>query len=218
MQQNLNEISKKKQQAQQDFSQIDDLFSEDPVEEERGSCSITKSQSSDVHGKGIDKEKRKIDEIDNFFAPRTKPGSQPSLRSVIASKEAMHHTNLAIARWFYDSCISFNAINSPFAQKAIDVIASIELGYKLPSYYRLRVNLLRDAKEECKLLIESYRKTWKEIGCTLMADSLTEIRNRTLINFLVYYPRGVPFLKSVDASDIIKDATTLCSLFADIVE
>ncbi|KAI0495126.1 hypothetical protein KFK09_025273 [Dendrobium nobile] len=75
MQQNLNEISKKKQQAQQDLSQIDDLLGEDPVEEERGSCSVTKPQSSDIHGKGLDKGKRKIDEIDNFFAPRTKPGS-----------------------------------------------------------------------------------------------------------------------------------------------
>ncbi|KAI0499541.1 hypothetical protein KFK09_017745 [Dendrobium nobile] len=198
--------------------EIDDLLGEDPVEEERGSCSVTKSQSSDIHGKGIDKGKRKIDEIDNFFAPRTKPGSQPSLKSVMASKEAMHRANLAIARWFYDSCIPFNAINSPFAQKDIDAVAAIGPGYKLPSYHRLRVNLLRDAKEECKLLIESYRKIWKETGCTLMADGWTDIRNRKLINFLIYCPRGVSFLKSVDASDVIKDATTLCSLFTDIVE
>ncbi|KAI0495898.1 hypothetical protein KFK09_022205 [Dendrobium nobile] len=218
MQQNLIEISKKKQQAQQDLSQIDDLLGEDPVEEERGSCSVTKSQSSDIHGKGMDKGKRKIDEIDNFFAPRTKSGSQPSLKSVMASKEAVHRADLAIARWFYDSCIPFNAINSPFAQKAIDAVAAIGPGYKLPSYHRLRVNLLRDAKEECKLLIESYIKTWKETGCTLMADGWTDTRNRTLINFLVYCPRGVSFLKSVDASDVIKDATTLCSLFTDIVE
>ncbi|PKU60770.1 hypothetical protein MA16_Dca024946 [Dendrobium catenatum] len=218
MQQNLNEISKKKQQAQQDLSQIDDLLGEDPVEEERGSCSVTKSQSSDIHGKGMDKGKRKIDEIDNFFAPRTKPGSQPFLKSVMASKEAVNCADLAIARWFYDSCIPFNAINSPFAQKAIDAVAAIGPGYKLPSYHRLRVNLLWDAKEECKLLIESYRKIWKETGCTLMIDGWTDTRNRTIINFLVYCPRGISFLKSVDASDVIKDATTLCLLFTDIVE
>ncbi|XP_020680610.1 uncharacterized protein LOC110098209 [Dendrobium catenatum] len=136
----------------------------------------------------------------------------------MTSKEAVHRTDLAIARWFYDSCIPFNPINSPFAQKAIVVVAVIGPGYKLPSYHRLRVNLLWDAKEECKLLIESYRKIWKETGCTLITDGWTDIRNMTLINFLIYCPRGVSFLKSVDASDVIKDATTLWSLFTDIVE
>ncbi|PKU82625.1 hypothetical protein MA16_Dca022793 [Dendrobium catenatum] len=186
MQQNLTEITKRKQLAQEDLSQTVDLFSDNPVEEERGSCSVIKSQSSDTHGKDIDKGKRKINEEDNFFAPRTKPGSQPSLKSVMASKDAVHRADLAVARWFYDSCIPFNAINSPFAQRAIDAIAAIGPGYKLPSYHRLRVNLLRDAKEECKLLIDSYRRTWKETGCTLMADGWTDTRSRTLINFLVY--------------------------------
>ncbi|KAI0519752.1 hypothetical protein KFK09_007212 [Dendrobium nobile] len=104
------------------------------------------------------------------------------------------------------------------APTAIDVIAAIGPGYKLPSYHNIRVNLLRDCKEECRLLIDGYKQTWKEIGCTLMADGWTDSRSRTLINFLIYCPRGVSFLKSVDASDITKDASTLCYLFIGIVE
>ncbi|KAI0511082.1 hypothetical protein KFK09_011704 [Dendrobium nobile] len=180
MQQNLTEITKRKLLAQEDLSHTVDLFSDDPVEEERGSCSVIKSQTSDTHGKGIDKGKRKINEDDNFFAPRTKPGSQPSLKSVMASKDAVHRADLTVAR--------------------------------------LRVNLLRDAKDECKLLVDSYRRIWKETGCTLMADGWTDTRSRTLINFLVYCPRGASFLKSVDASDVVKGATTLCALFTNIVE
>ncbi|PKU72752.1 uncharacterized protein LOC114580380 [Dendrobium catenatum] len=136
----------------------------------------------------------------------------------MASKEAIHRADLAVGRWFYDSCIPFNAINSAFAQKVVDGIAAIGPGYKLPSYHKLRVNILQDCKEECKLLIDSYRRSWKEIGCTLMADGWTDNRNRTLINFLVYCPRGISFLKSVDASDITKDVKTLCSLFCEVVE
>ncbi|PKU63165.1 hypothetical protein MA16_Dca022833 [Dendrobium catenatum] len=82
----------------------------------------------------------------------------------------------------------------------------------------MRVNLLRDYKEECRLLIDSYRQTWKETCYTLMTDGWTDNRSRTLINFLIYCPHGVAFLKSVDASYITKDATTLCSLFTEIVE
>ncbi|XP_031254029.1 uncharacterized protein LOC116111996 [Pistacia vera] len=40
--------------------------------------------------------------------------------------------------------------------------------------------------------------------------------HRSLINFLVYCPKGVCFVKSVDASDVVKDATTLFRLFEEI--
>ncbi|XP_054808627.1 uncharacterized protein LOC129310731 [Prosopis cineraria] len=50
-------------------------------------------------------------------------------------------------------------------------------------------------------------------GPTYHADQ----RNRQLINFLVYCPRGMVFIKSVDASDIVKNAQNLCNLFMDMV-
>ncbi|XP_020675199.2 uncharacterized protein LOC110094332 [Dendrobium catenatum] len=183
MQENIRENGKKKQQTQKELEQNTTVFVDEHMDEEIGSSSLPKSQASDAYHEGLHKGKRKKDDIDNFFAPRTKPGSQPSLKS-----------------------------------KAVDAIAAIGLGYKLPSYHKLRVNLLQDYKEECKLLIDSYRRSWKEIGCTLMADGWTDNRNRTLINFLVYCPRGVAFLKSVDASHITKNVKTLCSLFCKVVE
>ncbi|KAK8921641.1 hypothetical protein KSP39_PZI020191 [Platanthera zijinensis] len=133
-------------------------------------------------------------------------------------KEVVHRADMAVARWFFDRCIPMNALNSAFAQKAIDAIAAIGPGYKLPSYHMMRINLLKDCKEECRLLIDSYREHWKVSGCTLMADGWTDMRNRTLINFLVYSYRGFSFCKSVDDSDVTKDAPMLCSLFLEIVE
>ncbi|GAV76727.1 LOW QUALITY PROTEIN: DUF659 domain-containing protein, partial [Cephalotus follicularis] len=55
-------------------------------------------------------------------------------------------------------------------------------------------------------------------GCTIIADGWTNNRQRTLINFLVYCPAGLTFIKSVDASDAVKDAPTLVNLFFEIVE
>ncbi|PKU87836.1 hypothetical protein MA16_Dca017608 [Dendrobium catenatum] len=141
-----------------------------------------------------------------------------SKRKQQASKEAVHRADLVVASWFFYCYIPFNALNLPYAQKAVDAITTIGPGYKLPSYHNMRVNLLKDCKEECRLLIDCYRNTWKDTGCTLMADGWTDGRSRTLINFMIYYPRGVSFLKSVDASDIVKDATNLCSLFSEVVE
>ncbi|XP_025625557.1 uncharacterized protein [Arachis hypogaea] len=50
-----------------------------------------------------------------------------------------------------------------------------------------------------------------------MADGWTNRCRRTLINFLVYCPKGTVFLKSVDASHISKIAEALFKLLRDVV-
>ena len=50
----------------------------------------------------------------------------------------------------------------------IDAIASIGFGYTGPNYEALRVKLLGEVKNEVRLLIESYRRVWTDIGCTIM--------------------------------------------------
>ncbi|XP_039122041.1 uncharacterized protein LOC120258657 [Dioscorea cayenensis subsp. rotundata] len=92
------------------------------------------------------------------------------------------------------------------------------LGYKGPTYHVLRTNLLEESKKELQLLVDTYRSSWEDCGCTIMADGWKDIRQRSLINFLVYSPKGTSFIKSVDASDMISDASTLCNLFTEIVE
>ncbi|XP_023737709.1 uncharacterized protein LOC111885697 [Lactuca sativa] len=100
----------------------------------------------------------------------------------------------------------------------VDKIASIGHGYKGPNYHALRVNLLNDAKNLVSLLIDSFREQWLDTGCTIMSDGWRDIRQCHLINFLVYCPKGISFLKYVDASDIQTNATNMCNLFAKIVE
>ncbi|XP_039144882.1 uncharacterized protein LOC120282190 [Dioscorea cayenensis subsp. rotundata] len=66
--------------------------------------------------------------------------------------------------------------------------------------------------------MEKYKKEWKKIGCTLMSDGWSDRKNRSLINFLVNSPSGTVFLKSVDTSDVVKDAQKLFELLDSIVE
>ncbi|XP_072084327.1 uncharacterized protein [Arachis hypogaea] len=156
--------------------------------------------------------------IGSYFKERTTPGSQPALKSVLASEQVKHKVKLGLARWIIDARIPFNAIQSPYFQPALDGVAAIGPGFKGPSYDEMRVHLLADLKKECQLLVEGYRSSWKRTGCTLMADGWTDQRQRTLINFLVYCPAGMSFVKSVDASDMIKTADTLFKLFAEVIE
>ncbi|XP_031274728.1 uncharacterized protein LOC116133189 [Pistacia vera] len=123
---------------------------------------------------------------------------------------------MSVALFFYDACITMNALNSIYFQPMLDAVAAICPGYKQPTYDAMRVNLLRDAKKEVQLIVNNYKKIWQEVGCTLMADGWTDTCHRSLINFLVYCPTGVCFIKSVDASDVVKDAFTLFKLFEEM--
>ena len=51
-----------------------------------------------------------------------------------------------------------------------------------------------------------------------MGDGWTDGRHRSLINFLVYCPKGITFIKSVDAFTVMIDAQFLCNLFSEIVD
>ena len=73
-------------------------------------------------------------------------------------------------------------------------------------------------KKHVSLIVESFRSTWSSTGCTLMGDGWKDTRKRPLIKFLVYCPKGVTFIKSVDASDVYTNAENLCNLFAEMVE
>ena len=99
----------------------------------------------------------------------------------------------------------------------IDAIASIGSGYKGPSMYRMRGPLLAKNVEATKKFAEGYRKAWKDSGCTIMSDGWTDRKKRTLINFLVYCPKGTIFLKSVDATASSKTGNFLFKLFCDVV-
>ena len=66
--------------------------------------------------------------------------------------------------------------------------------------------------------MNSYCEVWARVACTIMGDGWTDNRQRILINFLGYYPQGISFVESIDASDIVKDSTNLFHLFDKIIE
>ena len=49
-------------------------------------------------------------------------------------------------------------MNSFYFKPMLDTIVSIGPGYKGPTYYQLRVNLLKDVKKEVQVLMDSYHE------------------------------------------------------------
>jgi hypothetical protein len=52
----------------------------------------------------------------------------------------------------------------------------------------------------------------------LISDLVEEVGVRTILNFLIAFPKGTMFLKSVDAFDQVKDANLLFRLLDEVVE
>uniref|UniRef100_A0A6N2K815 BED-type domain-containing protein n=1 Tax=Salix viminalis TaxID=40686 RepID=A0A6N2K815_SALVM len=153
-----------------------------------------------------------------LFAPRTTPGSQPSIRSAMATKEMEHNARIAVATWWYDANIPFNSANSYYYQPMLDAVASIGPGFKGPSFHDLRGPLLKDVVHHVHEYILSIKADWRVYGCSIMADGWTNVRNAPIVNFLAYSPRGTVFLKSVDTSGLRKDKETLLEMFDEVVK
>ena len=66
--------------------------------------------------------------------------------------------------------------------------------------------------------LDKYKNELKKTGCTLMSDRWTDNRERSITNFLVNSPKGTVFLKSIDTSDISKNAGNLFQLLDSLVQ
>ncbi|MCH96587.1 hypothetical protein A2U01_0017574, partial [Trifolium medium] len=130
MKENFDERSKKKRKASA-VAEIDSAIAE---EDEQVQTNPTLPTTS--------KKGKNVGRIGTYFLPRTTPGAQPTLKSVIQSKEAVEKCDLAIAKWFIDASIPFNAANSPYFQPAADALCSVGAGYKVPTMHAFRGNLL----------------------------------------------------------------------------
>ena len=62
------------------------------------------------------------------------------------------------------------------------------------------------------------REKWKIYGCIIMSDGWTGPTKLSIINFMVYCKGSKIFLKSVDASDNIKNNKHIYGLLKDVIK
>ena len=71
----------------------------------------------------------------------------------MASKEMVDNARMAMARWWYDANVSFNAANSVYYQPMIDAITGIGPSFKGPSPHDFRGSLLKDVVQEVRIYL-----------------------------------------------------------------
>jgi hypothetical protein len=168
-------------------------------------------------GVGVSASKRPRGNLESFFVPRTTPSAHPTIDAKWKKIE-MEVVWECIARWWYDADIPFNAARSVYYQTMLDAIASCGPGFKGPGYEDIRGNLLKNEVERVNEYLIEFKESWSKTGCTIMSDRWTDQRSRTILNFLVAFPKGTVLLKSMDTFDQVKDAHLLFCLLDEAVE
>ncbi|KAL0928861.1 hypothetical protein M5K25_000788 [Dendrobium thyrsiflorum] len=91
-------------------------------------------------------------------------------------------------------------------------------GLKAPSMYELRTWILKEELHNTEQSIDEIKRTWSETGVTIMSDGWSDMKSRSLINILVNNPYGTVFLRSIEASDEVKNADFIFNLLDGVVE
>ena len=92
------------------------------------------------------------------------------------------------------------------------------MGIEPPSPYEIKNKYLDMEYKDMEDYVNIQREKWKTYGCTIMSDGWTEPTKLSIINFMVYSKGSTIFLKSVDASDKIKDNKYIYSLLKDVIK
>ena len=154
----------------------------------------------------------------SYFVPRTTLGAQPSIKSLVKKREKKE-ADKVMAKCLYWSDLPLSITrNNPFWQPMCDAIAIVGPGYRSATYEELRGPLLQGEKKDINSRLAELKQSWEVTGCTIMSDGWTDRRGRTLLNFLVRCLKGSMFIKSVDASAHVKDASLLCELLSGFIE
>jgi hypothetical protein len=123
-----------------------------------------------------------------------------------------------VARFFYLNSIPFNVSKSKSFKLMIEAVGNFGKHLRPPSYYELRVPLLKIELQLTKEMLKGIEFERNQYGCSIMSDAWTDRKSRTLINFLVNSPSGTVFSKSVDGSSYMKTGLKIFELLDSFVQ
>eukprot|EP00261_Vitis_vinifera_P032873 XP_019074116.1 PREDICTED: uncharacterized protein LOC100247282 isoform X3 [Vitis vinifera] len=147
--------------------------------------------------------------------PRPSPSEQPAVDD--EQKQKQDDADKKVAVFFFHNSVPFSAAKSMYYQEMVDAIAECGVGYKAPSYEKLRSTLMEKVKCDVNDCCKKLRDGWRATGCTILCDCWSDGRTKSLVVFSVTCPKGTLFLKSVDISGHADDAHYLYELLESVV-
>ena len=92
------------------------------------------------------------------------------------------------------------------------------MGIEPPSPYEIKNKYLEMEYKDMEDYVIQQREKWKIYGCTIMSDGWTRPTRLSIINFMAYSKGSTMFLKSVDASNKIKDHKYIYKLLKNVIK
>lgn len=198
-----------------DMATIDDKVSDDDIRYN------VRARSPSSCGNGAEPLTRRS-RLDSVFLKSLKNQISPHQRQMKTKTSAERKTRKevlsAICKFFYHAGIPSTAADSPYFHKMLELVGQYGPGLQGPSSRQLSGRFLQDEICAIKDNLEELKACWSITGCSVMADCWNDLQGRTLINFLVSCPRGLYFVSTIDATDIIEDAASIFKLLDKVVE
>ena len=92
------------------------------------------------------------------------------------------------------------------------------MGTESPSSYEIKNKYLDIEYKDMDNYVNFQKEKWNTYGYTIMCDGWTNPMKLNIINFMVYSKGSTIFLKSVDASDKIKDNKYIYGLLKEVIK
>ncbi|KAL4614173.1 hypothetical protein ACB092_07G034900 [Castanea dentata] len=189
------------------------IYFDKAEENEVAEVSAPDKRVQNISGSGTRKKKpRAVGPMDAFVTPPPKTTQMgQSEEEIQATANDAHKKELRekacadIARWLYEAGIPLNAVNFGSFNVAIQSIGRYGIGMKPPSYYEVRVPLLKKEVAHIDDIMKSHKKEWARTGCSIMSSGWQDKSHRSLINFLVNCSKGSMFIESIDVSSMNKE-------------
>ena len=85
--------------------------------------------------------------------------------------------------------------------------------------YEARVPLVKKEVEDTEKAMVEHKQEWAQKGCSILSNGWRDSTvQKDIINFLVNSPKGSVFIRSMNVSDVVKDANLLPKILDDLVE
>ena len=153
--------------------------------------------------------------VSKFFiydiVPPHKASSHHFKNMIIGAQESGILKKILMVLKFFICFIFYLTIKS-------NMHVNIGVGVQPPSAFEIRHKYLDIEYKEMKEYVDNFKTKWEKYGCTIMCDGWTGPTRLSIINFMVYCKGHTIFLKSVDASDKIKDHQYIYGLLKYVVK
>ncbi|GLT80297.1 hypothetical protein SLA2020_517450 [Shorea laevis] len=123
-----------------------------------------------------------------------------------------------VARFVYASGLDVSIVNSPYFHEMVKAVAAFGSGYEPPSIDKLCDSILSKEKGKIEKCVALVRESWPHTGCTILCvGHLDGPHDCPHINIFVSSPRGLIFLKAVDADNCDEADTVLTNVLSDVI-